>query len=289
MRSSITASIGHLVAMAFVALTATGTPLVSVPAGASTDVPGLDALTHRVLLMMATGGPYSDPRFTVPYHFVLYEDGLVLYRTSAGDTADIMEAQVSPEEARAFVEEIVGYGFTDLAQNYSVVEASDQVGAGILLRQGGAWHGVEVYGLDRFGRFTCCDDHADEPPPAFTAALRRMTSFVAPGAKPWKPQHFEIFMSDNAVHQFPAEAQPPTPWPSGLPAPTTDRRTAYARRVYDMKFADLASTVHRTLAEPPVGLDGRSWRVSSPMPTVPESDYTVKVWDALRARERAVK
>ncbi|MFI5301070.1 MAG: hypothetical protein ACHREM_23550, partial [Polyangiales bacterium] len=250
-----------------------------------------DALPHGAIVVVSSGGPKGTDLRAPSEDFVLYEDGLVLFRSPSDPRSGLKEAHLGADAVRSLVDAIIADGFLSLEQFYEVSAATDQPGVGAMVRQGREWHVVTAYGLDHLGEVTCC--LWTEPPQALVATLRRIASFDVADAKPWIPGEFEMSMSDGSLHgDIVSDAT--ERWPSFLPEPSIDPGATYARPVFDSKYLEAVDAFDRSSTGRPVLVGGRGWRFHVASYAVPERQYILTVWrgyDASRwqAQERRRK
>jgi hypothetical protein len=220
--------------------------------------------------------------------FVLYEDGLVIYnRDKYGSRGEEMSANLGRAGALALAREIAEMGFFELPLHERVSSATDQPTVSILLRDGTRWHFASVYGIGRDGNTL----HSgllggDDPSRAFRRAYRRLVTFGAPRASPWKPDQIDVMLWKRE------NAHTSVPWPAAIPRPATpvmlpDGGVAIHVRhqLLDGSYEDAARAFEASLRQgtTAVELDGASWSFSYQR-CLPEGDYIGKVMQAIHAQ-----
>jgi len=244
----------------------------TLPPGATAEVPGLDGLTHRPLVMLVEEKPDSNVIDTDEPTFLLYEDGTVLYHrvTNDGAPGEAMRADIGATGAQAVADELVKLGVLDLPNVDGL--GSDEPRVELFVRLGARWHEAIVYGASRANL-----SRDGRAPPAFFTAYRRLATYQAPGATTWSPDEIEIHVWGGAPgSRAPAWPDPLPRLPAPLkPQPETHVEVVpgtYEPTVRAFKRPDGGYNMR-------VNLDGFDWMFDY-IRRVPEEAYVRKVRDA---------
>jgi hypothetical protein len=277
-----------LVRLAAIAL-ALGTASLPSPgplrAHLSAEVPGLDGLAHRPLLVMGSGGNGSYdcvpglPRELVPNTrglFALYEDGDVIYTRTTADGCEVVEAHLPPATVPARLAAIIDDDAITLPHVRYVWAHPHAPGASILWRRGTVWHRARASGVTRFGDVISGEERPD---PAFLRALRAMATFEAAGAERWQPREIGIWLSPGAYYG--PELQHPVPWPSSVPEPALPLSSELPNVFVDAKHAPALRALFRDAQMVFVVLGGTSWRLNLFDDVLPAHGYLASVNRAL--------
>lgn len=264
---SSSASAGHV---------STATPSAR-PPGPTIEVAGLDGLRHRPLIQLVERNPWLMVIGSDVPTFVLYEDGLVIFRKGDERRGEHMRADLGRAGAAALAGDIARSGFFDLPRSTSVAHATDQPTVQVLVRDGLRWHLASVYGIGRDGKALHGNEEAA---PAFTRTYRRLVTFDAPKAAPWNPEQIEVMLGDFSY------AGSSVPWPSAIPrpkAPIQAPANGVFKHFIDGKYEDdvraLQAKARDTTA---VEIDGHKWSFGYRR-CVPEEEYFYKVERAIFA------
>lgn len=247
---------------------------------------GVDALPHRVLVASVAHGPAQTERCDREdqlcpqqafFDFVLYEDGLVVYRTGPVGASLMMRGHLTPDGAKAVAEEIYDSGFARLRESQTVGYGGDIPGAIILLRHGGWWYRAEADGVDRFGQVHGLP--VETLAPSFASALHRFETFHAPDETPWVPDEFLLGFREATGNETGKAAD----WPNDLPPLGAAGAVGTLNKgfvVCASRHFDLARAVHAKAGSGPVRSQGRSWLFTISAPAVPEYQYLSTVSEA---------
>jgi hypothetical protein len=261
---------------------------------ASVGAGNLAELARRPLVVMGAGGPYWRPCTGEPDpavegtegRFALYDDGLVIFTHTTGDSCLDMEGHLTPQAAREFADSIMVAGFRRLMPDQEVTHATDQPGVGIIARDGDTWYRAQVTGLNRFGRITSSE--GEDPDPTFMIVLRAIARFDVPGAVPWVPHSFGVRLVP-ARYCAPGANVRGVPWPSDLPRPPQVPELYPAMALVDRSLLGRV----RALASPAggtyVAIEGRTWCLGvfdDPLPEQPYIDEIADAFERLRDASR---
>ncbi len=137
--------------------------------------------------------------------FVLYDDGLVLFRTARNST-EVRSSRLTRVEIEEWIGLIEQSGFWDLSESYSLNMRLEQPISVIKYRHDGDIRRIAVSGPMRENK-----DRA-RAPKTFVELFDRMVSFAPTGSKVWEPLRVEVRI-------FPSVESDgkPLPWPKGWP------------------------------------------------------------------------
>lgn len=188
--------------------------------------------------------------------FVLYDDGLVLFRTER-KSKEVRSSQLT----RAALEEWTGLieqsGFPDLRESYSLNLKLEQPISVIKYRHNGVIRRIAVSGPMRESK-----DRA-KAPQAFVELFDRMVSFAPVESKIWEPLRVEVRISP-----FMKPAGKPLRWPKGLPGLTdsSTKKESIGPEMYHLHLEGKnRGKLERLLASrkenQAVAIGGRLWSV----------------------------
>lgn len=243
-------------------------------------VPGAGAPEDAPILAMWESDPWLQVVGSDVPAFVLYRDGLVIYRRGEGDGARRYVARVEgrgrPED---IVERAVRRGFARVPPSSSLVDGTDQPTVSIVLRHDEGWLGADVYGLGRNGWPTAGCPIERRPPAPFLRTYRELVAFRAPSERIWEPEQLEVML-----WAFSPSAGRTLPWPDGLPRPPAGFEVPEGRTFrysvdgqHRARLAELSRALGSSRA---VTLDEGTFAMSF-RPLVPSEGYLFAVRRAL--------
>lgn len=196
--------------------------------------------------------------------FVLYDDGVVIYRKADGHRV----ARLSPDESAALVASLQPAALGSSAGSYSAVDATDQTQTSMLLRTDAGVILISVY-----GPFTPTggamrgppQDDPRQPPKAFLDAYAWLTAFERADAVAWSPEAFEVRLRPYA-HSRSEPVVWPSSWP-GLSHPDTlQRRDGYSLFVPYAELDSARDLISTRREQTAVAIEGRRWAASLRLP-----------------------
>jgi hypothetical protein len=231
------------------------------------DVPRTQDIGRPVLVLMATD-PWAMVLGSDSPRFVLYGNGLAIYRTKEGYRQILLDGKRAADLRKA-----VNVGaLACLNTHYSIAEMTDQPSELLFFGRGGRLSNISVYGSipDR-------GVQTDLPLP-LVAAYERLAAFNDAKARPWMPDYIEVMV-------WPYEYAPETSiiWPSkwpGLNDPSTVKRhDGYSLYVPSKDFAELLAFLRTEPAKGAVEIGGKKWAVSFRFPFPQEASWQFKAGD----------
>ena len=145
--------------------------------------------------------------------FVLYQDGLVIFRKGR-DSSEFFSVQLTPEETNTLLEGLIVGDFLKLKENYYTTNLPDQPYSVINYWQDHAMKRVAVFGPIRKSA-----EDRNKTPQAFLRIFDRLTSFNHETAQLWEPEKLEIH-----VIPYTDSKGEPVAWPKDWPD-LNDERT----------------------------------------------------------------
>ncbi len=243
-------------------------------------VEGIEGETHRPLLAMWERDPWLMVLGSEVPSFVLYEDGLVVFRRDDARETRYLVAEIGAPRARSIVDRVLARGFERLPLGSSLVDGTDQPSVDIVVRAAdGGWLGSWVHGLGRDGlRSSGCALSAMAPAP-FLATHRELLRFRDPSERPWEPDRVEVLLWEFAsprTDQLEWPADVPRP-PSPLVAPEGRPYRHAVEGRHEARLLALQRSLGNARA---IRLDGRRWTVNVRR-LVPADGYLHEVCRAL--------
>ena len=225
----------------------------------------LEAAERKLLILLDEGT--SEPLAPGPWaqndsnpSFVLYEDGLVIFRKGKG-SAEFFSVQLTPEETNTLLERSSVEDFLKLEENYYTTNLFDQPYSVIKYWQAHAMKRVAVFGPIRESA-----EDRNKAPQAFLRIFDRLTSFNHETARLWEPEKLEI----HVIPYTDSKGEPvawPKDWPD-LNDKTTEDITEYVgHESYHIYLAgDQRDKLEQLLSglkeKQAVLMNGRQWYVS---------------------------
>lgn len=154
--------------------------------------------------------------------FVLYEDGLVIFRKGRG-SSEFFSVQLTPEEMNTLLGGLSVEDFLKLGENYYTNNLFDQPYSVIKYWQDHAMKRVAVFGPIRESA-----EDRNKTPQAFLKIFDRLTSFDHENARLWEPERLEI----HVIPYTNSEGEPvawPKDWPDLNDKTTKDTSSFYGR------------------------------------------------------------
>lgn len=226
----------------------------TVPASQAAPQPGAGA---EPLVVLIAYDPWAMVIGSDTPRFVLYDDGVVIYRTDAGHYS----ARLTPDQVATFNASLRPDALAERAGTYTAVNATDQPTTDILVRRKAGYARVSVYGSLRspFARAATPDEFLD--------AYERLAAFESPGAIPWLPEAVEVMI-------WPYEYAPdesivwPETWPGVDHADTVQRGDSHSLYIPAAEYPELRDFLRTRREKGAVLIDGRKWiaQVRLPFP-----------------------
>ena len=203
-------------------------------------------------------GPWSLNDFNPT--FVLYKDGLVIFRNGKGPS-EFFSVQLTPEETNTLLRGLIVGDFLKLKENYYTTNLFDQPYSVIRYWQDHAMKRVAVFGPIRESA-----EDRNKAPQAFLRIFDRLTSFNHETARLWEPEKLEI----HVIPYTDSKGEPvawPKDWPD-LNDKTTEDITEYVgHESYHIYLAgdqrdELEQLLSGLKEKQAVLMNGRQWYVS---------------------------
>lgn len=184
--------------------------------------------------------------------FVLYDDGLAIWKTDAGYAS----ATLTRSDAQALLASMDADSLAGLERSYVAARATDQPTSFLLVHRGGALLTTSVYG-DLEHKST----RAVVPAPV-VAAFDRLIGFDHPAAASWLPEKVEVMIWPYEYAPDPS-TQWPADWPDLKAADTVDRgEESYSLFVPAADLPRLQALLASMKPKGAMQINGRKWAVS---------------------------
>lgn len=217
------------------------------------------------MLVLHESGPHGQTvagTVTDSPTFALYDDGLVIYAAGDGDSARLVQAQLSPDAVHAMVER-AHERLDGVPDQVELATASDQPTVSIHVATRGPTRDVFAYGLGRDAERT------DAAPSSLWTLYGELVAYAHDEAEPWQPDELEVFMAEVTHAETPAHSWPTTlpPPPAGitpLPGPEYAKGKFASDRILYRIDGGLEDDVTRALEGldgAPIEHDGTTWHV----------------------------
>ena len=189
--------------------------------------------------------------------FVLYSDGLAIFRTSnaSSSRSGYLSTRLSSAEYQAFISSISPKAMANLAASYMAASSTDQPNNELHVWLNGRRKSVSVYGALRR------DAEARSKTPAdFLRVFDAITKFSAE-ASPWLPDYIEVL-----IWPFDYSAEQPLQWPEGWPpfeqARPRGREGLHQLFLEAKHFDRLNELINSLNPKQAVSLANRKWAIS---------------------------
>ncbi|MNK13981.1 hypothetical protein D3C87_320750 [compost metagenome] len=187
--------------------------------------------------------------------FVLYDDGVVIYRKDDGHHT----ARLSPDEMATFRASLRPEALSRLAGSYALTENTDQPTTDILLRSGSTYARISIYGS--LSSLTV----GPALPTEILDTYERLIAFERRDAVPWRPEKVEVMI-------WPYEYAPDESiiWPAGWPGithvDTQQRGENYSLYISASEYLKLREFLGTRRSRGAVLIDGRKWAAQVRLP-----------------------
>lgn len=243
------------------------------------EVDGLDALTHKPLVVLTELDPWRTVIGSDVPTTVLYEDGTVVSHRGTGNATYAWTAR-APQAVNALARRIASSDVMTLPVRWSVLAATDQPTVRLLVRSGSRWKYTEVYGIRRDGKPAITNNAAPDAPSTFVDAYRALLDFEVDGAVPWTPEQIEIMLWD-----FSHTKKRPRPWPREIPTPAYTKPTqskGVFKHVVDGRLEPAVKEFLSSLEPAQAVSLGNHTLSMAYRRRVPEEEYIMRVRDCAR-------
>jgi hypothetical protein len=215
---------------------------------------GLAAAADRpkAVAVLIDSDPWLDVIGSDSPSVAVYEDGLVIFATSAG----YRSARLAPARLAALKKELLGHGLDGIPRVNDLARVTDRPTTQIYLDVDRP-RAADAYGLE----WALERPEGSRPvPPPLKSVYRTLKALKPKDGRPWRPASFELMLWPFP-HAEKASAWPKT-WP-GLEHPTTLKRREDAYSVFlpSSREKELDAFLER-LAGDAVELNGKRWAVA---------------------------
>ncbi|HEY8561282.1 MAG TPA: hypothetical protein VIL74_12975 [Pyrinomonadaceae bacterium] len=192
--------------------------------------------------------------------FVLYEKGRVIYKKIEGDKSKILEARLSSEESKQFLESLaLSDKFYNLPDNIEAVSFTDQPSNDLYVSV------EKKKKVSVYGSLAADGSARKNTPPEFLTVYDKLKKFDRASAKEWLPEKIEVMFWD---YSYASKTKKWLPEFSDLNSPSTVKRSSgmYSVFIDSKDFAKFRSFYNSLEEKQAVEINGKKMAVSYRFP-----------------------
>lgn len=220
-----------------------------------------DGGVHPIVVLLAAD-PWADVIGSDSPRLALYDDGMIIFRTSTG----YRSARLSPQETATFQTD-AGIGALACERgNYSLTNAYDQPMNYFFVGRGGDLARIGVYGrIEAPAAKTSVPD-------AVRSAYNALRHYDRRDASQWLPEKIEVMLSPYERASEPSIVWP-SKWPTTRSEGTLKRGDSFSVYVSAGDYDELVAFLKTRTMRGAVEMDGKKWAANIRLPFPEEGQW----------------
>lgn len=217
----------------------------------------------RPLLVLLESDPWAMVIGSDSPRFVLYDDGVAIYRAKDG----FKTAKLSQDEIGEFQQALQVDALACLVGKYEASDATDQPTESIFIGRGGKLAQISVYGVPA----------SSGVPVEIASAYDKLVKFDHSDARPWIPEKVEVMIWS---YEYAPEASIiwPKKWPSFDGSDVVKRGDSYSIFIPAAEYPELVKFLQTRKEKGAVEIGGKKWAADIRFP-FPEEDRWMGLGD----------